>query len=149
MTAQKGRVKFETSVNWSGGDVARLSSEGLPDIQVSAPPQFNGPEGNWSPEELQVAALETCILLTFLYHAGRADVEVADYSSKAEGTVEMGADGMAFSEFAVEVQITLAPDADAGAAEQAIKKATGSCLVHRSLRSEVNVKAHIRHRSEQ
>ena len=42
-----------------------LGCDGLDDIQSSPPAQFGGPGTQWSPEDLLVAAIADCLVLTF------------------------------------------------------------------------------------
>lgn len=142
MSEARARPKeftFKTSLEWPGDGPGTLKSEGKPDIEFAAPPEFKGPGGLWSPEDLQVAAVESCILLTFLYYVGRADVELREYSSTAEGTVEMGGEGMSFTGFTVRPRIVVASDDQVEAAEEAVRKAEAACLVSRSLADDVEV----------
>ena len=48
--------RYTVSVLATPAGVVTLRSRELEDIQSSAPPEFGGPEGNWSPETLFVAA---------------------------------------------------------------------------------------------
>ncbi len=130
---------FRTALTWGAGGRGVVRSEGKPDIEFAAPLEFGGHGGVWSPEDLQVAALESCILLTFLYFAARAGVELAGYSSTGEGTVRMGADGPSFTAFVVKPRIVVAEEAQVEAARQAVHKAEDACLVSRSLGENVEV----------
>ncbi len=54
---------------------AVLSSQDLPDLLVAPPPEFDGPGGTWSPEHLLLAAVESCLLLTWRARARHARLE--------------------------------------------------------------------------
>lgn len=144
-TARPKQFKYRTSTEWTGQKRCTLASEGKPELECATPPEFKGHEGVWSPEDLQVAALDSCILMTFLYHAEQADIEVVSYRSEAEGVLEMQAGGLVFTEFAVRPQIIVAPG-QKDAAQEAIHKAAESCLVHRSLSAQVHLEAVVRER---
>lgn len=60
---------YEVSVNWDAGRKGTLSSPVLnTTIEVATPPQFpKGIEGVWSPEHLFVAAVNGCLMTTFLH----------------------------------------------------------------------------------
>ncbi len=141
--ARPKRCFYRTSLVWDGAGRGTQRSEGRPDVEVAPPPGFKGPDGVWSPEHLLVASLESCILLTFLYRAHRGGIALVSYESEAEGTLELSAGGMEFTEFTVRPRVVIAPGGDVAAAEQALRLATDSCLVHRSLKSEVHLEPEV------
>ena len=49
----------------SPASVVTLRSTDLEDIVSTAPPEFDGPAGNWSPETLFVGAVADCYVLSF------------------------------------------------------------------------------------
>ncbi|MFO8008120.1 MAG: OsmC family protein [Candidatus Brocadiia bacterium] len=139
MAQGKAQHRYCTSVRWERERRGVLSSEGKPDLEVATPPEFKGHEGVWSPEDMLVGALETCIMLTFLYYADRAGVELKSYQSECEGTLQMGSGGMSFSDFTVQADITVAAEEQVEAAREAIGKAESACLITRSLDGETSV----------
>lgn len=64
-----------------------------PPIAASSDPVFRGEAERWNPEELLVAALAQCHLLTYLHAAADAGVVVTAYSDAASGTMVETADG--------------------------------------------------------
>ncbi len=134
---------YRTSLVWDGADRATQRGEGRPGIRVAPPPEFKGPEGLWSPEHLLVASLESCVLLTFLYHVQRGGIPLVSYASETEGTLELGVGGMEFTEFTVRPRVVIGPAGDVAAAEGALRRAADSCLVHRSLKSQVHLESEV------
>lgn len=57
---------YETEIEWKGENDLKLTGGKLPVIDAGAPPEFKGREGNWSPEHLFVASLNSCYTLTLL-----------------------------------------------------------------------------------
>jgi len=47
------------------GDVVRVSSPEVDNIETAAPVEFGGPGHRWSPETLFTAAIANCFILTF------------------------------------------------------------------------------------
>ena len=64
---------FQTETVWRHERECRVSARDNPDLTVATPPEFGGPAGVWSPEELLVASVGSCLLSTFLYFAYRFD----------------------------------------------------------------------------
>lgn len=80
-----------------------LIAAGKPVIQASADPAFRGQPERWNPEELMVAALADCHMLTYLALCARERIVVTAYEDVTTGTMAELAGGGRFTE------VTLAP----------------------------------------
>ena len=60
------KFPYRTAVRWTEEHKGVISSPDKPDVEVACPPEFGGHEGYWSAEDLFVAAVNTCIMTTFL-----------------------------------------------------------------------------------
>ena len=79
---------YKNSIKWQAEKRGLLSSLDKPNIEVATPPEFRGHVGIWSPEDLFVTSVNSCIMTTFLYYAERESVEFLSYESEAEGILE-------------------------------------------------------------
>ncbi len=79
---------YSTDVVKIGQRAGILSSVGKEEFRVASPPEFKGEAGVWTPEDLFVAALDSCTMMTFLALAGRNSLTVLEYSSHATGVLE-------------------------------------------------------------
>jgi organic hydroperoxide reductase OsmC/OhrA len=70
-----------------------ITSEGNPQIEGSSDPAFRGAPERWNPEELMLAALSECHLLSYLYVAVKHGVVVTAYEDDAVGAIVQTADG--------------------------------------------------------
>lgn len=137
MAIRPKSYKYPTSVRWTGEKKGALTVAGKPPVEVATPPEFKGHEGIWSPEDLFVAAVNSCIMTTFLAFAGRAGLAFEGYESEAEGALEFVDDRLVFTKIVVRPRVTLRPGADRKQAEEILHKAEKNCLVSNSLRTEV------------
>lgn len=137
MAIRPKSYKYATSVLWTGEKKGTLTVGGKPPVEVATPPEFKGHEGIWSPEDLCVAAVNACIMTTFLAFAGRAGLPFEGYESEAEGTLEFVDERFVFTKIVVRPKVTLRPGADRKQAEEILHKAEKNCLVSNSLRTEV------------
>ena len=137
MAIRPKSYKYMTSVLWKGEKKGTLSVAGKPAVEVATPPEFKGHEGIWSPEDLYVAAVNSCIMTTFLAFAGRAGLAFEGYESEAEGALEFVDERLVFTKIVVRPRVTLRPGADRKQAEEILHKAEKNCLVSNSLRTEV------------
>jgi len=92
-----GTHRYTATVEWTGntGDGTRtyrsyerahvISVAGKPPIPGSSDPAFRGDAGRWNPEDLLVASLSTCHMLTFLAIASRRRFTVDSYEDEAVG----------------------------------------------------------------
>ncbi len=70
-----------------------ISAPGKPVLQGSSDPSFRGDATRYNPEELLVAALSACHMLSYLHVCATAGIVVVDYKDQATGTIEETKDG--------------------------------------------------------
>lgn len=71
----------------------RIRIAGKPDLVATADPLFRGVNELHNPEDLLLAALSGCHLLTYLALCARARINVLSYCDEAEGTLLLTKDG--------------------------------------------------------
>jgi organic hydroperoxide reductase OsmC/OhrA len=131
-------------LTWAEDKRGRLSGESLPDLEVATPPEFDGPAGFWSPEQLFVASANACVMATFLAIAANSKLAFKAYRSSATGKLEKAAGGgPQITEIVIKAQISLAQARDKERAERVLVKAEENCLVSRSMKSRVIVEPEI------
>jgi organic hydroperoxide reductase OsmC/OhrA len=70
MTISKD-FRFPVSVHWQGQQLVHVEAPDVDEIVVAVPPEFRGPGGHWSPEQLFVGAAASCYAVTFAALAAR------------------------------------------------------------------------------
>lgn len=70
-----------------------IRAAGKAEIFGSSDPTFHGDATRWNPEELLIAALSQCHMLSFLHVAQAAGVVVELYLDRASGVLETRPDG--------------------------------------------------------
>jgi organic hydroperoxide reductase OsmC/OhrA len=120
-----------------------VTSPAAPDLATAPPPQFDGPEGYWSPETLLTAAVANCFILTFRALARTAKFEWLRLECKVEAVLEK-VDGITqFSRFDTHATLTVAPGTDEAKAKQLLERAEHYCLIANSLRGARTLEASI------
>jgi organic hydroperoxide reductase OsmC/OhrA len=132
--------EYATQLAREAGRSGKATAAGLPDLQVSSPPEFRGEPGAWTPEHLFVSAIETCTMTTFVALAERAGLELLDYSSDARGRLEWATGGYRFSVVEISLRIRLRSVADRELAERVLHQTHEVCPVGRSVRAEVRLR---------
>jgi organic hydroperoxide reductase OsmC/OhrA len=77
---------YETSVSWQGGHRGRLRLGNGPEMDFSAPPGSHGEAGVLTPEDAFVGAVNTCVMLMFIWAVERFRLDLVSYDCRAEGT---------------------------------------------------------------
>lgn len=121
-----------------------ISVAGKPDLSGSATPAFHGDPDRHDPEDLFLAAISSCHMLSYLGLCARAGVEVFQYTDEARGVLELDADGGGrFIEVELRPIVTVAQDADHALAEALHKRAHELCFIANSCRSTILCKPHV------
>jgi peroxiredoxin-like protein len=136
--------RFRADAHWKSGRRAVISSAGRPDIEISSPPEFKGEAGFWTPEEMFVASINLCTLLTFVAFAQHKGLEFEGYESAAEGVLENVEGKYRFTEVILHPHITVKSEADIERARELLDSAHKGCLVSNSITSAVKIFPDIR-----
>ncbi|MGA6994482.1 MAG: OsmC family protein [Candidatus Deferrimicrobiaceae bacterium] len=137
MAIRAKSYRYLTSVRWTGEKKGMMDVSGKPSVEVATPPEFKGHEGIWSPEDLFVASVNSCIMTTFLAFTERAGLGLVRFESEAEGLLEFVDGRLLFTKIVVRPRVVLQPGADRTQAEEILHKAEINCLVSNSIRTEV------------
>jgi organic hydroperoxide reductase OsmC/OhrA len=126
--------KYRVVAWWSSGQTGIAKSDSAPNaIHFTAPPQFGGVEGRWTPEDLLMIALASCFTTTFHAIAGYSKFEYTDLAVEAEGTVCKTDTGYGFNEIVIRSTLTIASEENRQQAISFLHKAKKLCLVSRAL----------------
>lgn len=147
MTAHHYRLAATWTGNTHGGttgyrDYSRdvtVVAEGKPDLLLSADKSFRGDPARWNPEELLVAALVQCHLLSFLHVAVTHGVVVTDYADEATGTLEQQGSGGRFTEVVLRPHVALSDAGDGTPLDQLHEEAHAACFIAGSVSFPVRV----------
>lgn len=107
-------------------------SEGLDSFDVCPPPQFNGPEGFWSPETLLSASVSTCYILTFRALAAAKKFDFDNLHCECDAILDKTSEGLRFTRYNISAELTISHD-DLELAESLLQRAETNCLVSASL----------------
>ncbi len=130
---------YKNSIRWQGEKRGLLSSSGKPDIEVATPPEFRGHPGIWTPEDLFVASVNSCIMTTFLYYAQKESLEILSYESQAEGVLEKIKNQFIFTEIKFKPSISVKKDSDIIKAKNLLELSENNCLISNSIKSKIKV----------
>ncbi len=134
---------YETTVSWTSGKEGRLHAGGKPEIMMSTPPEFGGPQNVWSPEDLLAGSVGSCVMTTSVFFLEKSEVKLLSYLSNATATMEKTKEGLALTGVSVDVRISVANEEDIEKAEAALRKAEAACPVSKALKCGVSLKTRV------
>lgn len=140
---------FEGALSWRAGDAGadtgnhRVTLSGGTTIEVSAAPQYKGDGTKTNPEELFLASLASCQMLTYLALARRKGLDLVAYEDRAEATLTIKDRRMRITEVRLRPRITTAAGADLEVARALVGAAHEGCFVANSVACEVRVEPEI------
>lgn len=137
---------YEVKVHWQSHRKGVMSSPVLHStMEVATPPEFaKGMPGIWSPEHLLVAAVNSCLMTTFLAIAENFKFEFINFESDADGTLEKVDGKYMMTEVLLSPILTIAPDADKEKAIRILEKSEAACLISNSVKAKITFKPQIK-----
>jgi organic hydroperoxide reductase OsmC/OhrA len=137
---------YEVTVRWTGNagsgttgykDYARdtdILGAGKPTmILASADPAFVGDAERWNPEEMLVASLSQCHMLSYLAVCSLKRVVVTGYEDIARGTMQEERGGGRFTEVMLNPVVTVAQESMVAEATALHEKAHDVCFIANSV----------------
>ena len=138
--------RYETHMVWTGntGDGTAtyrsykrnftLSAPGKPELLGSSDRAFRGDADRYNPEDMLVAALSSCHMLSYLHLCAVNNIVVTAYEDNATGTMEERPDGSGtFTEVNLNPKVTITATSDADKAKELHHKAHELCFIANSV----------------
>jgi organic hydroperoxide reductase OsmC/OhrA len=117
-------------------------AENKPEILGSSDPIFRGDKTKYNPEDLLVASLSSCHLLSYLHLCAVNGVVVVEYKDDATGIMEETPDGGGhFLEVTLHPVVTVADPSMVARANELHEKACEVCFIASSVNFPVHHKA--------
>jgi organic hydroperoxide reductase OsmC/OhrA len=79
-------ARYHTTVQWKGEHWGHIRMGNGPEMDFSAPPDARGHPGVLTPEDAFVAAVNTCVMMMFIWSAERFKLDLVSYECFGEGT---------------------------------------------------------------
>ena len=140
---------YFTTVEWIGAHSGRIRLGNGPEMDFSAPPEDKGLPGVLTPEDAFVAAVNTCVMMMFLWSCERLKINLISYQCRAEGTKLIALD---HTEIFTSVRLVPviqvkavgeAPASIEARIQRALKSAQKYSLVANSIKSELVIEPEI------
>jgi organic hydroperoxide reductase OsmC/OhrA len=138
--------RYQLAVQWTGNLGEGTSSyrgylrdhdvliPGLPVLKGSADPTFHGDRERYNPEQLLLAALAQCHMLSYLHVAVRHGVVVTGYRDEASGLMRLNRDGSGqFERVTLRPRVSVADGDQVELAGRLHHEANQVCFIARSV----------------
>jgi peroxiredoxin-like protein len=130
--------RFRARAEWTSDRRGSVEGDALaPRLDFGAPPEFQGVPGVWSPEHFFVAAVVTCFITTFRAIAEFSKFKFAALVVTGDGVLEKRDGGYHFTRIFLQPTLAIEREEDRERAQRLLEKAERSCVISRSIRSEV------------
>ena len=137
---------YKLTVTWTGNKGSGTSEyraydrshtitiDGKPELSGSSDPYFRGDKTKHNPEDLLVASLSACHMLSFLHVCVKAGIVVTDYTDHATGIMVDYPDGSGrFTEVTLHPVVTVTKESDTTKLHELHKKANELCFIANSV----------------
>ena len=141
---------YHTTVEWTGEHWGHIEMGNGPEMDFSAPPDAEGHAGVLTPEDAFVAAVNTCIMMMFIWATERFKLDLQSYRCRAEGTKLIELDRTEiFTDVRLRPEIVIAagkedPERVERRARRGLKAAEKYSLVANSVKSEIAIEPTIK-----
>jgi len=143
---------YEVRIEWTGntGEGTKtyrgyrrdhtITAEGKPQILGSSDPSFRGDPSRYNPEDLLVASLSACHMLSYLHLCAVNHVPVLDYRDSPLGLMDENSDGSAqFTRVTLRPSVKISAGQDQAKAIALHADAHHLCFIARSVNFPVDV----------
>jgi peroxiredoxin-like protein len=131
--------EYQVDLTWLENRKGEVSSPELTDtIETATPPDFpKGMPNIWSPEHFLVAAVESCLMTTFLAIAENSKLDFISFKSKAIGKLGKVEGKFQMTEIVLKPVLEIADENNAERAQRIIEKSEKACLISNSIKSKI------------
>jgi peroxiredoxin-like protein len=130
--------EYRVNAFGAGGRNGVVHAQGvLSSVSFSAPPEFLGEPGRWTPEHFLVTAVASCFVSTFSGIAEKSGFEFVSLNLDAEGVLGNEDGVWRFTEIKLRPVVTILKEEDRDRVIRLLEKAEKSCLIARSLQCKV------------
>jgi organic hydroperoxide reductase OsmC/OhrA len=134
---------YHTDVTWKGEHSGEIRMGNGPVMDFSAPPDAHGRAGVLTPEDAFVAAVNTCIMMMFLWACERFRIDLVSYDCHAEGFKQIALDRTeTFTRVVLRPRVVVR-GSDRRRIERALESAQKYSLVAHSITSQLAVEPEI------
>jgi organic hydroperoxide reductase OsmC/OhrA len=132
---------YEVNLLWNSATQGTVSSPVIASkIEVVTPPEFpNGIKEKWTPEHLFVAAVNSCLMSTFLLVADNSKFQFISFESNAVGKIEKVDGKFAVTEIVLKPTLIIPPSQNEAKAKRVLEMSEKACAIANSIKTKITL----------
>lgn len=108
-------------------------SAGKEELKITPPPEFKGPDGFWTPEDLFCASISSCYILTFKSFSEFKKMDWVSIEVEAKAHLEKTDNGLRFTKVEIYPKLTICCKDNVDPYLKLLEKSKDHCLVTNSM----------------
>ncbi len=112
-------------------------------MRFSAPPEFQGEAGTWTPEHFFAAAMASCFVTTFKAIAEFSKFDFLSLQVEVEAILEKEPGGYSITKVVIQPLLHIAEPSEKERALRLLEKAERACLISRSVKSQIELEPEV------
>ena len=138
--------EYRVDLTWKEDRKGEVSSPELSDIiETATPPDFpKGIPNIWSPEHFLVAAVESCLMTTFLAIAENSKLDFISFKSQATGKLDKVDGKFQMTEIILKPVLEISNENNVERAKRILEKSEKACLISNSIKSKIILEPEIK-----
>ena len=135
--------QYNVQVNGVPDTNLQVHVANLANLTIAPPAQFGGPGDQWSPEDLFMASVAGCFILSFRAIARASNFTWVSIECNAQGELDKLEGKAQFTKIVISAKLAVAAGESSEKAERLLIKAEQSCLISNSLTTESRLECDI------
>jgi len=132
---QKLPHSYKVLVKGNPTDNLEVTGDGLPQLRTAAPAGFDGPGDQWSPEDLLMASVSSCLVLSFRAIAKASSLQWQSIECETSGELNQVERRIRFTRISSRIRLRIDSADKEETAAKLLKKAEETCFISNSLAS--------------
>jgi len=134
---------YEVNLLWNSVTLGTLSSPIVEStIEVATPPEFpKGIKEKWTPEHLFVAAVNSCLMSTFLLVADNSKFEFISFECNAVGKIEKIDGKFAVTEITLTPKLIIPSTQNENKAKRVLEMSEKACAIANSIKTKITLES--------
>jgi len=134
---------YTVTVNGLPDNNLSVSSGNLEPLEIAPPVQFDGPGDQWSPEELFMASVSSCLVLSFRAIAKASKFEWLSITCESSGELKKVDKQTKFTSLVSRAKLIVPLGTSVDVGEKLLHKAEQTCFISNSLSCESRIEYEI------
>ena len=131
--------EYKSEVEWIDDRRTLIKVKNF-EIEVDSPPEFKGPEGKITPEELFPAVLTSCVLTTFLEFKDKMEIKLQKWKANVKAVLGPSPEkGFRFESINIHILLKV-DEKDKEKIPRALELSQKYCFISRAIRGNVEEK---------